>query len=179
MLEIDNAVLVIIDVQGKLASLMHRRVELFENLRRIIQGVRVLGIPVLWNEQLPDKLGPTVPEIKELLSDMEPLAKSAFSCCGNEDFLLALKSINHKQVLVAGIEAHVCVYQTCMDLLQAGYEVHLLADATSSRTETDYKTAVNRIRDEGAKITSVEMALFEMLKVAEGEQFKQIIKIVK
>ncbi|MCP4632404.1 MAG: hydrolase [candidate division Zixibacteria bacterium] len=179
MLSIENTAFVLIDVQGKLSTLMHKKEELFKNIKVMIEGAKALGIPIIWNEQIPDKLGETAPEIKELLTGNNPLVKTTFSCCGNENFINTLQPLNRKQILIAGIETHVCVYQTCIDLLQAGYEVHLLADATSSRTELNYNIALQRIKDEGAKLTTTEMAFFEMLKVAEGDSFKKIIKIIK
>ncbi len=179
MLKIENAILVVIDVQGKLATLMHRKEEFYKNVVRMIRGAQVLDIPVIWNEQLPDKLGPTIPEIKEVLAGSAPLAKKTFSCCGNNEFTVQLKDSTRKQVLLVGMETHVCVYQTAIDLVESGYEVHLVADAVSSRIPENIKIGLNAIKDAGAKITCVEMALFELLQVAEGDKFKQIINIVK
>ncbi len=179
MLKIENAALVIVDVQGRLATLMYDKDEFFQNMVNIIEGAKILEIPVLWNEQLPDKLGPTIPEIKEILSDKSPLVKKTFSCCGNPDFVAALDETGRKQLLLTGMETHVCVYQTALDLIEAGYEVYLVADCVSSRTAENKEIGIQAIRDLGAKITSIEMAFFEMLKVAEGAKFKQIIKIIK
>jgi len=179
MLNIDNTALVIVDVQGKLATLMYQKEELFDNLVKIIKGAQALSLPIIWNEQIPDKLGPTIPEIAEILRGMEPLAKTTFSCCGNKGFQARLENANRRQVLLVGIETHVCVYQTAIDLLQEGFEVYLVADAVSSRTQENKQIGIQAIKDAGAKITSVEMALFEMLKEARGDKFKQVIKIVK
>ncbi|UCE25617.1 MAG: hydrolase [Candidatus Zixiibacteriota bacterium] len=179
MLNRENAVLVVIDVQGKLATLMHQKEKLFANVIRMIEGAKVLGLPIIWTEQLPDKLGETSPEVKRVLQDLTPLVKKSFSCCGDNAFLARLKEINRRQVLLTGIETHVCVYQTAMDLLHDGFEVHLVQDAVSSRFEANYHLGLDRMKDAGALLTSVEMSLFEMLGVAEGEQFKRIIQIVK
>jgi len=179
MLNNDNTILVIIDVQGKLATLMYQKEELYDNLIKITRGARTLDLPIIWNEQIPDKLGPTIPEIADILQDMKPLAKTTFSCCGNSNFQTMLENSGRKQVLLVGIETHVCVYQTAMDLLQTGYEVYLVADAVSSRTLENKQIGIRAMKDAGAKITSVEMALFEMLKAAHGDKFKQVIKIVK
>ena len=179
MLKIEDAVLVVVDVQGKLATLMHEKEEFFSNVVKMIKGAKTLGIPIIWNEQLPDKLGETIPEIKDALPNMLPLVKNTFSCCGNGDFMKQLKAVNRRQVILVGMETHVCVYQTTLDLLEAGYEVHLVADAVSSRTLDNKNTAIEAMRSLGAKITCVEMALFEMLRIAEGDMFKQVIKIVK
>jgi nicotinamidase-related amidase len=179
MLKIDNTALVIVDVQGKLATLMTNRDEFFRKMVMIARGAKILGLPILWNEQLPDKLGPTIPELKDALSGMNPLVKNTFSCCGNPDFVNALKKSNCNQVLLTGMETHVCVYQTAADLIADGFEMYLVADAVSSRTPEDRRIGIDAITAMGAKITSVEMCFFEMLKVAEGDKFKEIIKVVK
>lgn len=179
MLTQENAALIVVDVQGKLAHLMYEKERLFENLRKLIRGVRVLQIPIIVTEQLPEKLGSTIPEIAELVPDVEPIRKSTFSCCGSDSFMHALRSLKRRQILLAGIEAHVCVYQTALDLLNIGHVVHLVADAVSSRTAMNRRIGIQRITREGAKLTSTEMALFELLRVAEGDKFKQILQIVK
>ena len=179
MLNKEQAVLVVIDVQGKLATLMQKSEKLFENINRMIEGARALDIPIVWTEQIPEKLGETVPEIKKTLDGVELLKKTTFSCCGGPGFNEKLEQLGRKQILVTGIETHICVYQTCMDLLEKGFEVHLVKDATSSRLKHNYKLGVERIKDAGAVLTSVEMSLFEMQKVAEGDTFKKIIQIVK
>lgn len=180
MLDKQKAVLVVVDVQGKLATLMYESERLFANVNRMIDGARALGIPVIYTEQLPDKLGPTVPQVKEHLHDIEPYIKRTFSCCGDPNFVAALKDTGRTQIFLVGIETHVCVYQTAVDLIEDGlYQVYLVQDAVSSRIDYNYHLGVQRIKETGAILTSVEMALFEMLEVAEGESFKKIIQIVK
>lgn len=179
MLKTENTVLVIVDVQGKLANLMHGKQALFENFQKVIKGMQVLGIPILWVEQNPEGLGPTIPEITDLLVDIKPISKLCFSSYRNEHFVQALKASDRNQVLIAGIEAHVCVYQTAVDLVGSGYEVHIVTDAVSSRTQGNKQLALQKMKNSGVNLTSTEMALFELLGVAEGEQFKQILKIVK
>jgi len=180
MLTIDNTLLVVIDVQGKLAEIMHDKENLFANLERIIKGVQVLNIPIIWTEQVPEKLGPTLPQFSELLAaSTKPIPKSSFSCCGVAPFTDALKSSGRQQILMAGIETHVCVYQTTLDLLADGYEVQIVTDAVSSRTPENRHIGLTRMKDAGAVLTGTEMALFELLRVAGGPQFKQIAKIVK
>jgi nicotinamidase-related amidase len=179
MLNEKDCCLVIVDVQGKLAGLMHDKDTLFKNLRILIQSAKILALPVLWCQQVPAALGPTVPQIAELLTDAEPINKSCFSCCLNDEFNNKLKSLGTKQVLLAGIETHVCVYQTAIDLLTAGFEVDVVADAVSSRTLENRQIALNRLASEGAKITSTEMAMFEILRTSDHPNFKQIAKLVK
>lgn len=180
MLNIDHTALLVIDVQGKLAQLMHDKEKLFANLARIIKGAQVLEIPIIWTEQVPEKLGQTTPEIAELLTgSATPLPKASFSCCGIPPFMAELQALNRGQLLLTGIETHICLYQTAVDLLNMGYEVQVVADAVSSRTAENKQVGLERIKAAGGIITSTEMALFELLRVAEGEQFRQIAKIVK
>ncbi|WP_020589716.1 hydrolase [Desulfobacter curvatus] len=179
MLEIENVVLLLVDIQGKLAHLMDRKELLFKNVQRLIKGVRTLDIPVLWVEQNPQGLGPTIPEIAAMLSDIQPISKMSFSSCRNDRFLKTLNDLDRKQVLISGIEAHICVYQTAVDLVDMGYEVQAVVDAVSSRSIENKEIGLQKMRDSGVSLTSVETALFELLKVAEGERFREIIRIVK
>lgn len=179
MLETEEVVLAIVDIQGNLANSMHEKESLFENVQKLIKGIQVLGVPILWVEQLPEKLGHTIDEIANTLSDIQPITKSSFSCCRNDHFMQALKALNRNQVLIAGIEAHVCVYQTAAELVNKGFEVQVVTDGVSSRNVWNKEVGLQKMRDHGVRWTSVETALFELLKVAEGEQFRKIIKIVK
>jgi nicotinamidase-related amidase len=179
MLNEKDCCLVIVDVQGKLAQLMHDKETLIKNLRILIQAAKILNIPILWCQQVPAALGPTVPEIAELLTDNQPINKSSFSCCGCDEFVNKLEDISRKHVMLCGIETHVCIYQTATDLLSKGYEVDVFADAVSSRTLENKQIALNCIAAEGARVTSTEMALFEILKSADHPQFRQIAKLVK
>jgi nicotinamidase-related amidase len=136
-------------------------------------------VPIVWMEQNPNGLGPTIPELSELLTDQKAIPKLAFSCCGEENFVKALEATGRKQVIIAGIETHICVYQTSMDLMGRGYEVHVAADGASSRKLSNKLIGLDKIKAGGGHITSVETALFELLKVAEGDQFKAMLKVVK
>ncbi len=179
MLSSDKAILVVIDMQGRLAQSMYRKELLFDNVQKIIKGAQVLDIPILLTEQNPKGLGSTIPEIADLVPGVRRIPKLSFSCCGDALFLKELSALQRRQVLLTGIEAHVCVYQTTVDLVASGYEVHVVADAVSSRTAENKDIGLQKMKDAGAGITSVETALFELLRVAEGPRFKQIISIVK
>ena len=179
MLEIEYCCLTVVDIQGKLAQLMHGREALFKNIQILVQAAKILEIPILWCQQRPDALGPTVPEIAQHLTDIEPINKAAFSCCGTEQFNAQLKELGRHQVLLCGIETHVCIYQTAIDLLRQDFNVSIIADAVSSRTLENKQIALNLMAAEGAKISSTEMALFELLKTAEHPQFKQVAKLIK
>ena len=179
MLTTDQAALVLIDVQGKLASLMFERERLYQNLQILLKGARILGLPILWLQQYPKGLGPTVPEIAAILDGLEPIDKTAFSACGESRFTEALAASGRRQAIVAGIESHVCVYQTTRDLLSSGHDVEVIADAVSSRSETNYLLGLERMASMGAARSSVEMCLFELLREAGSDAFKQISKLVR
>lgn len=178
MLNKESAGLLLVDVQGKLATQMFDADALMDNLKKLIQGVQLLGLPVIWLEQLPEKLGATHPELVELLT-AEPIAKSSFSGLGNVDVRQAIETSKKSQWLVAGIESHVCVYQSVRDLLSANHHVYVVSDAVSSRDPKNKELALNVMQNAGAQLTSVEMVLFELQKKAEGEVFKQLIQLIK
>jgi nicotinamidase-related amidase len=179
MLERDQTALVVIDVQEKLAPAMHQREAVLDQISRALRGAQALGLPTFLTEQVPASLGPTLPEIRELHQGPAPLVKNTFSCCGSDAFVTALRDAGRSQVLVAGIESHVCVYQTVADLIREGFQVEVLQDAISSRTERNARLGLERCREAGAAVSSVEMALFELLRVAEGDAFRSVIQIVK
>ena len=179
MLTIDNTALIIIDVQEKLFRVINDREALLENLLKIVSGARALGIPIVVSEQNPAGLGGTVPELKTLLADIEPVSKFSFSCCGEERCQQQLADLKRTQLLLAGIETHICVYQTALDLLEEGYEVEVLADCVGSRTVENKKLGLEKMKQAGAQITGIEMALFELQRVAKGESFKEISRLVK
>lgn len=179
MLKTNNTALVLIDIQGKLASLMHDKETLYANLQKLIKGAQALELPILWLEQYPKGLGPTIAEIAELLEGQEPLAKTCFSAYGLDEFRQALRQTQRRQIVLAGIETHICVYQTARDLLDDDFYVEIVADAVSSRTPQNNAIGLEKMLHCGAQITSVEMCLFELLQKAGGAQFKEIAALVK
>lgn len=179
MLDQDNTVLMIIDVQGRLAQLMANQITLFKNLSRMVEGAKILELPIIWAEQLPDKLGPTIPEISDQLPHIKPIPKSTFSCTGNSDIMQALDDTGKKNVLVVGIEAHICVYQTAIGLKQKGYHVEVIADAVGSRTLENQAIGINKMRNQGIDISCVETVFFELMQTAEHPAFRSIQKLFK
>jgi len=179
MLETEKCALVIIDLQGKLAQLMDNKETLFANTKTLVQSAKLLSIPIIYCQQCPKALGPTIEEVAELLTDIEPVNKESFSCCGNDEFNQKLNSLNKEQIILCGIETHICVYQTAADLSDQGKEVTVVSDAVSSRTADNKQTAINAMRQMGIKISSTEMLLFELLKSASHPQFKPIAKLIK
>lgn len=178
-LKSDKAALIIIDVQTKLLAVMHDYPLLLENLKKFVQAAGVLNMPIILTEQYPQGLGPTHPEIAQLIPLVKPIDKTAFSCCLEENFINALRQLNREQLIVCGIEAHVCIYQTCRDLLEKKYEVHLLTDAIDSRRPENKQLAIQKLTHLGVNLSSVEMALFELLRDAQHPAFKTISRIVK
>jgi nicotinamidase-related amidase len=179
MLDPRNCCLVVVDVQGKLAQLMYDSQTLFKNIEILIKATRALSIPVIWCQQVPEALGPTIPQIAELLAGDQPINKSSFSCCGDEQFIDRLNTLNRSNIILCGIETHVCIYQTALNLLAKGRDVTVVADAVSSRTSENKQLALNRMKSKGVGISSVEMALFELLKTAKHPQFRGIAKLIK
>jgi len=179
MLKPDNTALAIIDVQGKLASLMHQREQLYRNLQILIRGIQVLELPIFWLEQYPEGLGPTIHEVAELLADQKPLPKLSFSACGQDEFLEKLRASGRREILLAGIETHVCVYQTARDLLEQDYRVEIVVDATSSRTPENKRVGLDKMAHAGAEMSSVEVALFELLRTADSPRFKEVSRLIK
>lgn len=178
MLNKEETVLVLIDIQGKLAEIVDESAFIIDNIVRIVKGAKVLELPILWLEQYPKGLGPTVAAIADELGT-SPIEKITFSAYDTPEFVEKLEATGRKKVLLAGIETHICVYQTAAQLLANGYEVEVLADCVSSRTAGNREVGIQKMVQLGATVTSVEMALFEMQRVAQGEQFKAISKIVK
>jgi nicotinamidase-related amidase len=174
-----STALLLIDFQEKLFPAMHDKDKLLRNVVKLVQGAKVLEIPIMITEQYPKGLGPTIPEIKALIPDIKPVEKVCFNCCDEDLFCSALDGLKRKQVLIAGIEAHICVYQTALALVGAGYDVQVVGDCVASREPENKVTALSRMVGEGVSLTTMEMALFELLKEAKGDKFKQISNIVK
>lgn len=178
-LNIDNTVLVLIDFQERLFPVMHDKEKLLNNVVKLTKGALALEIPVIITEQYPKGLGPTIPEIKNLIPDVKPVEKTCFSCCDEPAFTAALEALKRKQVIIAGIEAHICTYQTAAALARAGYQAEVVTDGVSSREPENKAVALSKLALLGIMPTSTEMALFEVLKVAKGDKFKAISAIVK
>ena len=177
MLNREEALLAVIDIQGNLYLAMDEKEFLLTNTAKLVKGINILEIPIILTEQV--KIGPTIPELADLMPDVKPIIKNSFSCCGDAQFLESLAASGKKQVLVCGIEAHVCAYQTSMDLMERGFEVYVVADAVSSRTAGNREIGIRKLLASGAILTSTEMALFELLKTATDPKAKDVFKIIK
>lgn len=175
----ETTALLLIDLQEKIFSVMQNKDALLQNALKLIKGCKVLNIPIYVTEQYPKGLGFTHPEIKEELNDVLPYQKMGFSCFSADNLFSSLKEKSITQVVTAGIEAHVCVQQTVLDLLANGFNVSLAADSVSSRKQFDYETALRRMEKNGAEITTTESILFELLNVCGTPEFKEVSKIIK
>jgi len=179
MLTSGDCVLVIVDVQGKLARMMSDKETMFANIARMIRGAQALSVPILWVEQNPAKVGPTIPEVADLLPDQQPIAKTSFSCTGEPAFTAALAALDRRQLLLVGMEAHVCVYQSAVDLVAAGYTVEVVEDAISSRIASNKSVGVRKMTALGVGLTSTEMALFELMADSEHPAFREVQAVFK
>jgi len=179
MLNTVESILVMVDFQGKLAEIVDRAELVLPNALRMMKGCQALEIPIIATVQVPEKLELMMPELTDALGKIAPIAKSSFSALRTSEFLVALEESSRRQVILMGIEAHVCVLQTGLDLLDAGYEVHVLSDGVFSRTAENHRLALERLHDAGAFISSVEVALFEMIRTSKHPQFRTISKLVK
>ena len=179
MFTIDNSVMLLVDVQGQLAQMMYDKDKLFSSLELMIKGMKILNVPIVWMEQIPSKLGPTIDQLSCLMPGEAPIEKFSFSCCQEPEIMKKIRTLGRRQVLLTGIETHICVYQTGEELLSQGYQVQVAADCVSSRTKENKEIGLKRLVQSGGQITSVEMIFFELLKHARCDGFKQLIKLIK
>ena len=174
-----DTIAVIVDMQDNLLPHMHEEGQLLGNTGKLIDGLKILDIPFLITQQYTRGLGNSHQKILRRFPDMEYIEKISFSCCNEPQFIAELKRSGRKNVILFGIEAHVCVLQTCLDLLSYGYKAVVVSDCISSRNHHDKSVAIERMRQEGAIITTFESILFELTTVAGTDTFKKISKIVK
>ena len=179
-LDRNSAQLVVVDVQEKLCRAMDPQVleKLTSNISILLDTAAELGLPAVATEQYVKGLGETVPALKEKISAPR-LEKMTFSCCGGDGFLETLAASGRRQVILVGMETHVCVLQTALELLCNGYVVHLVCDAVMSRRKENWKTALKTMTAAGVVLTSTESVLFQLLRVAGTEEFKKLSKLVR
>lgn len=178
----EHTALVLIDMQERLFPAMdsEHREEVMRNLKVLAATARRLQLPTLVTEQYPKGLGHTLPEMKEALPPgLEPIEKVAFSCWGVETFRSRLTASGARQILLGGIEAHVCVLMSALDLLAAGYGVHVVADAVTSRTQANWRLAMAHLRQAGAVVTTTETALFQLLRQADTDEFRELARLIR
>ena len=179
LLKPEQTALLIIDIQERILPVINNHPLVVENTLKLIKGFKILGLPIYFTEQYPKGLGSTTRQIIEELGDLKPFDKMSFSCSGAGELFNEFKRKNLSQIVVCGVESHVCVQQTVLDLIENGLQVNLAADAVSSRKEIDYRTALDRMRHHGVEVATTEAILFELLNVCGTPQFKEVSKIVK
>lgn len=179
LLDPARASLVVVDVQTRLLGSIHEGAFTVSQIVKAIQGFRIAGAPVLVTEQYRKGLGETDPAIVSALDDVAPIEKMSFSCADHPPFLDRLNDLGRSQVVLCGIEAHVCVLQTAVHLVMRGYETYVLADAISSRTPRNVEIALRRMEQTGVRLSSVEMSVFEMLQVCGTPAFKEWLKVIR
>ena len=178
-LDRSRAALVVVDVQEAFRPAVLDFEQVVGNVSVLVRGAGVLGLPTLVTEQYPKGLGRTVPELAEHLDQVDPIEKVCFSAVQADGFSRALQDGRRDQVLLCGIETHVCVNQTAQDLIRDGLEVHVAQDAVSSRTKENRDLGLHKMERSGAMVTSVETALFELLRAAGTPEFKEVQALVK
>src|SRR5699024_11344220 len=173
MLNKSDTGLIIVDVQGKLASLVHESEKVIENIITLIKGAEILELLIIWLEQYPKGLGPTIDEIKDQLKGQLPIEKMTFSAYKNEAFKQELEETDCTSFLLTGIEPHVCVYQTGADLLAINYRIEIVEDVVSSRTKKNKEIGNKKLNSLGAKATTIEMSLLEVMETADEPHSKK------
>ena len=172
---------VVVDVQERLMGAMPEDISgtNVKNMKILLEAAKLLGIPVTVTEQYPKGLGPTIDEIKESVDNFSPIEKVVFSCARSPEFEKVLKDIGRKSVLLCGVETHVCVLQTAIDLKNKGYDVYVPADAVISRRELDWEKGIGLIEKAGATVGTTEAFVFQLLERAGTDEFKQVSKLVR
>ncbi len=170
-----SSCLLVVDVQERLTPAIHEGVRVVENTGWLIKLAREVDVPIRVTEQYPKGLGHTVPEVRSLILDEEVMEKIHFSCMASDHIRREMASLGRRQIIVAGTEAHVCVLQSSLSLLQEGYEVYLVADAVSSRRPQDVQAALERLRHEGVRVVTREMVAFEWLNRADTDLFRKVM----
>jgi nicotinamidase-related amidase len=171
-----DSLLVIIDMQERLFPVMAEKELLAENVLKLLRFSKIMGLPVLMTEQ--EKLGATLPQFRQELRGVEPVLKVSFDCFGSQTFVDKLKALNRKTLIFSGIEAHICVAQTAISALPS-YAVHVVSDAVSSRSVRDREVALERMMQAGVTLSSTEMVIYEILKRAGTDIFREVLKLVK
>jgi nicotinamidase-related amidase len=175
----DQTLLLVVDFQEKLLKAFKEPEKFLPNCAKIIKFAKIMKLPILWTEQYPKGLGVTVDEIKIELADLNPIEKQSFSCFGEPGFVDALARNTFDQVMICGIETHICVAQTVLDGIACGYQMHVITDACGSRKKQDHKIGLRKVERAGAVLATSEMAMYEILARSDAQEFREVLQIVK
>ncbi|MEM4245952.1 MAG: hydrolase [Candidatus Bathyarchaeia archaeon] len=178
-IDTQNVIILCIDFQEKLLPYIFDFEKIVKNAIIMIKAAKILQVPIIVTEQYPKGIGRTVKPVADALGEYQPVEKVHFSCFQEEDFTSKLQKLGRENLIIMGIESHVCIYQTTREAINAGYHAYILEDAMSSRVRENHEIAVRRMISEGAIPSSVEMTIFELLKKAGTPEFREILKIVK
>ncbi len=179
MLKTENALLIIIDIQGKLAEVVDQSEKHNAAAMKMIAGAQALELPILLTAQAPHKIGHTTEQVRELLPEQHEFARMGFSVYTSPEIVDTLKASGRKQMILCGFESHICIYQSALDLMEAGYEVYILVDAVSSRDPQNKSYILQELRAEGAHLINVETAFYAMMRDPNHPAFKQLSKLVR
>ncbi len=179
LLEKENTGILIIDIQERLMEVMGQRQRVIDNVIRLLELSKIFGLSVLFTEQYPKWLGPTLPELVEASPSYAPISKMHFNCCDVEGFNERLNSLGFKNLIVVGVETHICVFQTCVSLLKKSYNVHVPQDAVASRTDENWQVGLRLMNKAGAFISSTETIIYQIMKEAGTAEFKKMLKVIK
>lgn len=179
MLSREKTGLVIVDAQERLMAVMRNGARAIRNMAALVHLARLFSLPVIVTEQYPRWLGPTVEEIKGLIKPFEPVEKMEFNCCAVDRFNALLESKNLRNIILTGVESHICIFQTCLGLIERGHNVHVPGDAVDSRVDENRLVGLQLMKDSGAVITSTETIIFQILQRAGTKEFKEMSKIIK
>jgi nicotinamidase-related amidase len=170
--------IVVVDIQAKLTKVMRRPAFMVDNVVRLLRFAVMVNLPVVATEQYPRMMGRTLPEVREAVPHFDPLPKMEFDCCAAQGFTDRLAASSVNRIILTGVETHICIFQTCLSLLEAGYAVHVPQDAVDSRTEENWQVGLELMKSAGAVITSSETIIFQILKKAGTSEFKQAMKLI-
>ena len=179
LLDVDKTGLLVVDVQEKLMKVMGRRQQVTDNIVKLMQLSKLYTHPIILTEQYPKWLGPTLPEITTFIPKYKPITKMHFDCCDEDAFIERLDSESLKNIVITGVEAHICIFQTCVSILERGYTVHVPQDAVDSRTSENLHVGLELMSKAGAFITSTETVIYQILKKAGTDEFKKMLKLMK
>jgi nicotinamidase-related amidase len=175
----EDALLVVVDMQARLVPVIAEEAALVRSCRRAVRALDLLGVPAIFTEQYPQGLGPTVPSLAELLQGRQPISKTCFGCFDCAEFAGAVEQTGRRALLLCGIEAHICVYQTALQALRRGYAVHILEDAIGARTAQARCVGLRRLQVVGALPSHTEMAIYELLGAAGAPEFRSVLTVIK
>lgn len=174
-----SCIFLLVDVQEKLFPYVEDKEEMLKNIKLLLKFAKIMNIPIIASEHYTKGLGSTIEDVKSLIPEVKPVQKTCFSCCGNEELVSTLKRFESKTLVIFGIESHICIGQTALDAKAMGYDVHVVADAISSRSKFNMNIGMEKMRQFGIVITSTETVLYEIMESKDIKEFKDVLPLLK